>query len=533
MGMFTQVGANLPADAQGTTLDIAVHEYDWENAQYRLEACNAVGCTASDPVDTSGRMLEAIGYVKASNTRSGDKAGYAIALSEDGDTLAIGAFEEDSAAVGIGGDQTSDDAPNAGAVYVFARTSAGWSQQAYVKASNTEQFDRFGYALALSGDGNTLAVGAYSESGGVSGVDGDQSDNSVPRSGSVYVYVRVAENWTQQSYLKASNVDSEDLFGLAVALDYDGSTLAVGAYAEDSNASGIDGNQLDNSASAAGAVYLFHRNVGVWEQRAYVKASNAQANDQFGTSVALSGDGTLLAVGAPAEDSDATGVNGDQSNDLAGLSGAVYLFTRDEATWMQRAYIKASNTDPGDQFGFTLALSRSADTLVVGAVGEDSIATGVNGDDQDNSSNYSGAAYVFTSLGDAWSQQAYVKPSVSDPVDQFSLGLALSSSGDVLIVGAIGESSSATGIGGDATDNTTSESGAAYRFIRTAGAWSLQSYIKAPNTGVSDNFGSSVALSGNGSTVAIGAPNERSGATGLDGDQTDDSTSEAGAVYLY
>jgi len=132
-----------------------------------------------------------------------------------------------------------------------------WTQQAYVKASNTDAGDRFGWSVALSGDGSTLAIGARWEDSNATGIDGDQADNSASFAGAVYVFVRdELDIWTQQAYVKASNTDADDEFGHSVALSGDGSTLAVGAYLEASNATGIDGDQADNTAFA-GAVYLY------------------------------------------------------------------------------------------------------------------------------------------------------------------------------------------------------------------------------------------------------------------------------------
>ncbi len=100
----------------------------------------------------------------------------------------------------------------------------------------------------------------------------------------------------------------------------------MGANLEDSNAIGINGNQNDNSENGAGAVYVFTRSGTTWSQQAYIKASNTGANDEFGWSVALAADGNTLAVGAYQEDSNATGVNGNQNNNSASRAGAVYVF---------------------------------------------------------------------------------------------------------------------------------------------------------------------------------------------------------------
>src|SRR5664279_5057353 len=163
----------------------------------------------------------------------------------------------------------------------------------------------------------------------------------------------------QRAYIKASNTNAGDMFGGKVALSADGSTLAVGAVGE---ASLGFGNQTDNSAAKAGAVYVFSRTGMTWTQQAYVKASNAEANDRFGQSVTLSADGSTLAVGAFFESSSATGVGGDQTNNAGADSGAVYVFTRTGLTWSQQAYVKASNTGSGDLFGYTVALSADGST---------------------------------------------------------------------------------------------------------------------------------------------------------------------------
>ncbi|WP_345319406.1 FG-GAP repeat protein [Candidatus Villigracilis proximus] len=153
----------------------------------------------------------------------------------------------------------------------------------------------------------------------------------------------------------------------------------------------MNGNETDNSANASGAAYVFTRNGTTWSQQAYLKASNAEAGDLLGNSVAISGD--TLIVSAYYEDSNATGVNGNQADNSATESGAAYVFTRSGTTWSQQAYLKASNTGSSDNFGWLVAIS--GDTLVVGAHLEDSNATGMNGNQADNSAAGSGAGYVY------------------------------------------------------------------------------------------------------------------------------------------
>jgi trimeric autotransporter adhesin len=317
----------------------------------------------------TGTVWSQQAYLKASNTGANDIFGHSMALS--GDTLAVGAPGEDSNAVGVGGDQINELAPDSGAVYVFTRTGTVWSQQAYIKASNTGAGDEFGFSVALSGD--TLAVGANLEDSGAVGVGGNQNDtrNQATDSGAVYVFTRTGTDWSQQAYIKASNTGAGDQLGMSVAVS--GDTLAVGAHFEGSNAVGIGGDQNNDLSPDSGAVYVFTRTGTLWSQQAYLKASNTGTGDQFGYSVALSGD--TLAVGAITEDSSAVGVGGDQTNDLAGNSGAVYVFTRTGAVWSQQAYLKASDTGAQDFFGWSVALS--GDTVAVAAPGEASLSGAV------------------------------------------------------------------------------------------------------------------------------------------------------------
>jgi hypothetical protein len=465
-------------------------------------------------------------YVKASNPVPSLRFGSAVAIS--GDTLAIGTGDENSCATGINGDQTNASCPNAGAVYVFIRTEEGWSQQAYIKASNSEAGDQFGFFRSVAISGNTLAVAAHGEDSCAKGINGDQSDNSCGSAGAVYIFTRTAGIWSQQAYVKASNTsDNEHSAGFGDSVALDGNTLAVGADLEYSCASGINGDETNTNCPGAGAVYIFTRTAGIWSQQAYIKASNTEAEDRFGSFLALSGD--TLAVAAHVEDSCATGINGDQSNNGCPSAGAVYVFTRTAGVWSQQAYIKASNTGA---LAFSASFSRvalSGDSLVVGAPGENGCSRGINGGQANPNCSNAGAVYVFTRTEGVWSQQAYIKASNTEAQDRFGSSVALA--GDTLAVGAYQEDSAATGINGNQADNSAIESGAVYIFTRLGGVWSQQAYIKASNTEAGDEFGTSIALDGD--TLAVGAVTEDSAATGVNGNQADNSARNSGAVYLY
>ena len=518
------------------------------NARYILEACINEVCTDSAPVHVEGSLVDAAGYFKASNTEDNDNFGYSVALSGDGNTLAVGARHEDSGDTGVDGNQVGNSHEKSGAVYVFSRNGATWSQQEYIKASNAQEGDVFGWAVALSDDGDTLAVGAVGEDSNATGVcapgavcDTAQADDSFTSSGAAYVFTRSGTTWSQQAYIKASNTDSQDEFATALALSGDGNTLAVGAINEDSD---DISDQSNNDATKRGAVYVFIRSGASWSQQAYVKSSRpeppdfcgcfANTNDRFGGSVALAGDGNTLAVGANGEDSNVIGIDGDQQNDDVGNSGAVYVFIQSGGNWSQQAYVKPSNTGQSDFFGTSVALSGDGSTLAVGASNEASGATGINGPQSDVAGfDNSGAVYVFTRNTVAWSQQAYIKASNTGLSDFFGTSVALSVDGNTLAVGAQQEGSDATGIGGDENNDDGTKPGAAYLFSRTGTSWSQQAYIKGLADRPSNYFGKAVSMSSDGNSLAVGAYEESGSETGVGGDPEDTFESGSGAVLLY
>ncbi|MBZ5712261.1 FG-GAP repeat protein [Nannocystis pusilla] len=526
---YVQLGEDI-AD-ESISLEMPLHLRI--GASYVLQACNAEGCTDSEPVDVVDSMVEAVGYFKASNTDEGDSFGLSVALSAAGDTLAVGAYREASAATGVNGDEADDTLAIAGAVYVFARVDGSWSQQAYIKASSPGSGDHFGEVVALSADGRTLAVGARNEDSGAAGINGNEADNTAISAGAVYVFFRTGETWSQQAYVKASNAGEQDMFGTTVALSGDGDVLAVGAPNESSGATGIDGIQLDETAADAGAVYVFTRSNGTWSHQAYIKASNTGSGYNFGSALALAADGKTLAIASEKESSAAKGINGNQANTSAPNAGAVYVFVYANATWSQQAYVKASNTEQYDYFGQSVALSADGHTLAVGSLQENSCAAGIGGDQADGSCPAAGAVYVFTRTEGVWFQQAYVKASNPGMSDLFGYRVALTADGNMLAISASQEASKATGIDGDQADNSVFVAGAAYVFVRTDDVWSQRAYVKATNPAPYDYYGYGLALSADGSTLAVGANGEDGSAVGIGGDATDKTADGAGAVYLY
>jgi len=356
-------------------------------------------------------------------------------------------------------------------------------------------------------------------------------------------------NIIQKAYIKASNTGWGDNFGWSVSIS--GDTLVIGAYDESSNSTGIDGDETNDLASGSGAVYVFIKVEGEWQQQAYIKAFNTGMNDAFGYSVALSGD--FLVVGAPSEGDFSKGavyvfnrfngiwsqqaylkprfsssqfgysvaIDGDtvvigayeQSSDSSGNStgfgspGAVYVYTRSEGVWTQQDLLMASNLGNDDFFGWSVAIS--GNTIVVGAAFEDSSSRGINSDGNNDTAENSGAAYIFTRINKVWSQQAYLKPSNTGAGDHF--GWSVDISGDTVIVGAWVESSNALGVNGDGFNDLDYASGAAYVFERNGNVWNQQAYLKA--TTETFEFGWSVAVSGN--RIVVGSFGDFDGSSGI------------------
>ena len=413
--------------------------------------------------------------IKAANPGIGDNFGYAVAIS--GDTVVVGATLEDGSGIGIN-PGVNEGALNAGAAYVFVRSSGVWTQQAYLKASNTGAEDNFGTSVAISGE--TLVVGADDEDGSGNQVN-PPSDEAESAAGAAYVFVRSGGVWSQQAYLKASASGSNDDFGTSVAVSED--LIVVGAFSEDGSGTGVNPG-FNNSLTDAGAAYVFSRTGTVWISEAYLKASNPDASDYFGESVAISGN--TIVVGANSEDGNGSGVN-PPDDDLATNAGAAYVFQKSGLVWSQQAYLKASNVDSSDYFGG--AVSISDDTIVVGARYENGSGTGANPASNEGSLN-SGAVYVFFRSGAVWTQQAYLKP--SNPTLDYFFGGSVSVSGEALVVG------------GDGGFLVSRKEGIAYAFARAGSVWSEQAQLtQTPLPSLGDHFGYSVAISGD--TGIVGA----------------------------
>lgn len=467
----------------------------------------------------------------------------------------------------------------------LARDDAGrallWSgQQAYIKASNTPlcgvaTYCDFGRSVALSADGNTLAVGSPQESSPSTGIGGSQDgsrDRSKEYSGAVYVFTRSGSTWLQQAYIKASNAGYHNFFGSSVSLSADGNVLAVGAPGEGGMGAGVAADQrqggVDDAGlphSDSGAVYVFARVAGAWSQESYVKAENARYSTHFGAALAVSGDGKTLAVGSPEEFSAANTVNGNQLDYSADQAGAVYILTHGAGTCTYQAYLKPADNRAGAHFGSSISLSYDGDMLATsarapgggaaytfartgtswsqhaqlkvadirfGQAFAPAVALSGDGDTLAAGAWMTGQAYVYRRADGGWSAEGPALTPATLATRYFGWSLALSFDGNRLAVGDSLEKSSATGINGDANNTGRTDSGAVYGATRASGGWTLQEYVKASNTYYGTQFGNSVALSRDGLTLAVGSYWELSNAVGINGNQ-DTSSSAYGAVYIF
>ena len=443
--------------ADGSTLAVGASGEDGSGTGVNPASNERAGLSGAVYVYTrAGEVWSFQAYIKASETTGADFFGRALALSGDGNTLAVGAPGEDGSGTGVN-PGVNNDSFASGAVFVYGRTGSTWSFDAYIKASNTGATDSFGDSVALSTDGNTLAVGALGEDGSGTGVN-PASNEDAANSGAVYVYTRGASTWSFQAYVKGSNTSPEENYGGSVALSADGNTLAVGAAFEDGSGVGVN-PASDEGAGASGAVYVYSRVANAWSVQAYIKASNTGVGDQFGWDVALSADGNTLAVGARLEDGAGTGVN-PTSDEGAMQSGAAYVYTRTASTWSFQAYLKANAGGAGDQFGFSVALSQDGNTLAAGAPFEDGSRTGVN-PASDEGAMESGAVCVFRRASGTWSFGTLVKASNTGADDRFGRSVGLNADGTRLAVGAEQEDGSGTGVN-PASDEAAMNSGAVY-----------------------------------------------------------------------
>ena len=273
--------------------------------------------------------------IQASDKQAYDYFGISVSISGDGNTVIVGADNEDTGGT------------DAGAAYIFTRSGTTWSQQQKIQANDKAVGDFFGTSVSISSDGNTAIVGATYE---------DTGDTDA---GAAYIFTRSGTTWSQQQKIQASDKEAYDYFGTSVSISGDGNTVIVGASSE------------DTGDTDAGAAYIFTRSGTTWSQQQKIQASDKAAYSYFGGSVSISSDGNTAIVGAINE---AT---------VGSYVGVAYIFTRSGTTWTEYTKIQASDKEAYDYFGTSVSISGDGNTVIVGAYAEDTGGT------------TAGAAYIF------------------------------------------------------------------------------------------------------------------------------------------
>lgn len=427
-----------------------------------------------------------------------------------------------------------------------ALRAQNWTQALKAVSSDRAVGDYMGWSVSISGE--YAVVGAPNEQESAAGT------NTLFQAGSIYVFKLVGGVWTQQQKLTPNDRANGDQFGRTVGIS--GTHIVVGAYREDENASG--GATLSNSGSA----YVFQLSGGVWSQQQKLVASDREAFDNFGWSVAISGD--RLVVGSIYESHDVAGGN------TLGQAGSAYVYQLSGGVWTQEQKLVASDRSIDDQFGSNLAID--GNRIIVSAQNDEEDAAGANVFDN------AGSAYIYERIGGVWTEQLKVVPpdrAINDQFgycvaiagDQVAIGAPYSSldvnggntivgagsayiytyaggnltlqqkvvasdrdqndffafsldiSGNQLLVGAYKQDDDASGL------NPLLDAGSAYVFEKTAGVWSQQQHIVASDRGSLDRFAWDVAIDG--TNAIIGAPYEDQNAVGTG------TLSEAGSVYFF
>ena len=282
---------------------------------------------------------------------------------------------------------------------------------------------------------------------------------------------------TLKNILTATDAAVGDAFGYSVSIAANGNVLAVGALL------------WEGASTNQGCVYIYDRNGSSWIQRGSVlTAADAAASDFFGTSVSLSADGNILAVGV-------INWEGSVTN-----QGGVYIYDRNGSSWTQRgAVLTAADAAIGDGFGYSVSLSTDGNILAVGAINWEGSVT-----DQ-------GGVYIYDRNGSSWTQRGAVLTAADAAAsDNFGYGVSLSANGDVLVVVALYWEGSVTDQGG------------VYIYDRNGSSWTQRgAVLTAADAASGKAFGISVALSSNGDVLAVGAY------------LWDATATDQGGVYIY
>ncbi|MCG9579085.1 FG-GAP repeat protein [Vibrio tubiashii] len=416
----------------------------------------------------------AVGYFKATNAGERDRFGKSGDISFDGKTLLVGAVGESSGSANTPNDDSTHDS---GAAYIFKNINGNWSQAYYLKAgSSISSSAEFGTRSELSDDGNIAAVtdrsnvhiyenGTYITSFPFSKNQGLalSGDGRTLFAGgtdidSVNIYER---NNSDGSWSKTHTINNpagfepdrfkRDNFSASIATNRNGSKVLIGANQEDSNSTGINGDSANNLSANAGAAYVYTKNSGSWSQTAYIKPQIIDGWDHFGFSVYMHPTNDMLLIAADGESSNATGFDGDKSDNSVSMAGAAYLFVpHKDNIYEQVGYFKSDNPKQFSDFGRSLGMNEDASLIAIGETMNDS-------------GGGAGGVHLFTrALDGSIAYQKTMGSPNGDGGDQHGSFIRFSSK--ALFVGAPNESSNSTVIQNGRNNNDLSQSGAAYLY---------------------------------------------------------------------
>lgn len=454
----------------------------------------------------TGTVWQQVAKLQASDGLVGNSFGSAVAINDDGTTIAVSAPEKATVATA------------AGAIYVFVKSGASWIEQQIIIPSDLAAGDRCASFLSLSGDGSTLAIGVNAH-----------TINAV-RQGAVYIYTRTASVWTLQQKIANPNAPFQAQFGSGVSLSTNGNRLAIGAY-----------NQTVNGSATVGAAYIYNRDGNVWTQETTFTPIGIAPLGQFGHGVSLSGDGETVAV-----------VSYMLSNNGIAEAGAAYVYVRQAGIWSMQARLTQPDTNTGDRFGSWVSLSKTGNVLLVASHRDDDV------------SDNAGSAHVYMRSEHTWVRSMKLLPSEKDASQGFGARLAINGDGSAMIIGAASAlntnpgrayifeprtvehvevgytahtgvvktgtvtyqsavSMSADGaIYVDGVSADAADAGAVYVYQRTNRTWSFEAKVISADRAAGDRFGISAAISADGSTLIAGAARD-----------THAGGTQAGSVYVY
>ena len=406
-----------------------------------------------------------VGAIQADTPFSNDDFGTELACSADGKTIIVCASAHDA------------DVDNVGAVYVFDREGNTYSQVGFFTGSYAEsEDDFFGTSVACSADGKTIVVGARR----------DNFPGSGTRSGLVYIFDRVGNDFNEVGILTGSYADSgSDYFGYSVACSADGKTIVVGAE-KDENTINLN----------TGLVYVFDRVGNDFNEVGILGASDQNSSDGFGISVGCSPDGKTIVAGAPGHD----GSSNSESN-----RGAVYVFDRVGNDFNEVGILTSSNSSAQYYFGRRAKISADGKTIVSTSY---AFTTLFGGD-------LKGHAIVFDRVGNDFNEVGILTAGTeyADDLDRFGSSLAISADGKTIVVGA----------SRDEIDPSITSSGLLHVFNRQGNNFNRVGVITGSYAvDQEDFFGQSVACSADGKTIIAGAHYDDIG-----------SPSNGGVVYVF